>query len=161
MKKLTIYITGVYIAVATWLATPTVMEWVQDHEYTPVTQLDAGGSDEQWEFLKDYALLIQYAEDSGYKLTAGELYRTMYQQRKYVRDGLSWTYNSYHLKRKAGDFNLFINGKYITHKEAYKPLGIYWESLSPKNRWGGRFNDSPHMERMDRERTEKENNKGL
>ena len=149
MKKVFVILLTGYAIVATWLAIPTVMEWQQDNEYTTPTALDGSGSDEQWEFLKDYALLIQYAEAQGYKLTAGELYRTMYQQKKYVRDGLSWTYNSYHLKRKAGDINLFIDNKYKTDKQSYADLGTYWESLNPKNRWGGRFNDSPHFERRD------------
>ena len=149
MKKLINIINGVYLVVATWLAVPTVMEWAQDYEYTAPVALDAGGSDEQWKFLQDYAKLIQYAEDIGYKLTAGELYRTMYQQRYYVRHGLSWTYNSYHLKRKGGDLNLFVKGKYVTDCHYYEVLGDYWESLSPKNRWGGRFNDCPHFERRD------------
>jgi hypothetical protein len=109
--------------------------------------VDATTSDDQWNFLQDFAELILWAKSKGYKLTAGELYRTMYQQRYYVAKGLSWTYNSKHLKRKAGDLNLFIDGKYQTSKEAYRPLGLYWESLNPKNRWGGRFNDAPHFER--------------
>jgi len=150
MKILVRIFVGIYIVVATWLAIPSVMEYVQDNQYTDTTvSLAASGSDEQWEFLKDYAKLINHADELGYKLTAGEIYRTMYQQRKYVRDGLSWTYNSYHLKRKAGDLNLFVNGKYQTSKASYAILGTYWESLSPKNRWGGRFNDAPHFERRD------------
>lgn len=154
MKALLLFVLGVYIIVTTWLAVPTILEWVQDKEYSKDYKelLGAGASDQQWAFLKDYAKLIEFADEQGYKLTAGELYRTMYQQKKYVRDGLSWTYNSYHLKRKAGDLNLFVNGKYQTSKSSYAILGRYWESLDPKNRWGGRFNDAPHFERMDRAR---------
>jgi len=145
MRKLTLLLAGIYVVVATWLAIPTVKVMMED--YVEEHTLEAGLSDEQWEFLKDVALLIQYAEDNGYKLTGGELYRTMYQQRYYVAHGLSWTYNSYHLKRLAIDFNLFIDGKYTTKRQDYMSLGIYWETLHPKNRWGGRFNDSPHFER--------------
>jgi len=145
MKALVRLLLGVYLIIATYLAYPSFMIMIQDESTQAV--VDASQSDEQWEFLKDYAKLIQWAERHGYKLTAGELYRTMYQQRYYVAKGLSWTYNSKHLKRKAGDLNLFIDGKYITSKEAYRPLGEYWESLDSKNRWGGRFNDAPHFER--------------
>ena len=147
MKKLSLIMTGIYIVVATWLAIPTVMEWQQDYEYHPRLNLEASGSEEQWEFLKDYAKLIEYADTLGYKLTAGELYRTMYQQRRYVRDGLSWTYKSYHLERKAGDLNLFVYDKLTYKKSDYQILGEYWESLDPHNRWGGRFNDAQHFER--------------
>jgi len=148
MKTLTIWLMGIMLVVTSWLSIPTVLEWQQDNEYTEVNQaLEAGLSDQQWEFLKDYAQLIQYADSIGYKLTAGELYRTMYQQKRYVRDGLSWTYNSKHLTRKAGDVNLFVNGVYQTSCEAYEVLGTYWESLDSKNRWGGRFKDCPHFER--------------
>jgi len=115
----------------------------------PSPGLDAGLSDEQWEFLKDVSKLIQYANENGYKLTGGELYRTMYQQRYYVANGLSWTYNSYHLKRLAIDLNLFVDGKYTTKCKDYEPLGEYWESLNPKNKWGGSWHskDCPHLER--------------
>ena len=118
-------------------------------------------SDEQWEFLKDFAILINYADVQGYKLTVGELYRTMYQQRHYIKVGLSQTYNSRHLKRRAGDLNLFINGKFCGYsndrecQEAYKDLGSYWKSLNPKNVWGGDWKsivDEPHFERGYKER---------
>jgi hypothetical protein len=139
------YIYICIICVLSIFAWPTV-EVMLDSD-TPT--LEAGQSDDQWEFLKDYAKLIQYADEQGYKLTAGEVYRTKYQQRYYLTHGLSWTMNSYHLKRKAADINLFIDGKYVTEKSAYLPLGVFWEGLHPKNRWGGRFNDAPHFERRD------------
>ena len=99
-------------------------------------------SDEQWEFLQDFGKLIKWCADSGYKITAGELYRTLDQQQIYVDKGLSWTLDSYHMKRLAADVNLFVDGVYVgdlSHQEqevAYKPLGDYWEYLNPKNKWG-------------------------
>ena len=131
------------------LAVPTVLTFFDTYPKSP---LDAGQSDEQWKFLQDYAKLIEYAKDKGYKLTAGELYRTMYQQRYYVTHGLSWTYNSKHLRRKAGDLNLFIDGRYRTSCTDYEALGSYWESLDVKNKWGGHWHstkDCPHFERRD------------
>ena len=112
------------------------------------TSLEAGMSDEQWEFLQDEAELVAYAAEMGYKLTAGEMYRTLYQQRENVRKGVSWTYNSKHLKRLAVDFNLLVDGHLAQHLDDYRELGVYWESLSENNRWGGRFKDAPHFERM-------------
>jgi len=109
-------------------------------------------SDKQWLFLLDIAKLIQYADTKGYKLTGGEAYRTMYQQEKYLADGLSKTLDSQHLKRLAMDFNLFIDGDIQWNlSDEWKVLGAYWESLSKENEWGGnwRFLDVPHFQRND------------
>ena len=43
------------------------------------------------------------------------------------------------------------DGKIIWDKAILAPLGEYWESLHPKNRWGGNFSnlvDCPHFERV-------------
>ena len=106
--------------------------------------------DEQWEFLKDIAKLITYADEMGLLLTAGEAYRTAYQQKHYIDTGRSQTMKSKHLKRLAMDFNLFVDGNLTWELEAYQPLGDYWESLNPKNQWGGNwksFKDVPHFQR--------------
>lgn len=105
---------------------------------------------EQAAFVRDVAKLILYAEEMGYELTFGETYRTAYQQREYLRTGKSLTMNSMHLKRLAVDFNLFIGGNISWEIYDFEPLGAYWESLDPRNRWGGRFKnfkDVPHFER--------------
>jgi hypothetical protein len=105
-------------------------------------------SDEQWAFLQDVARLITFCAEHGMKLTGGELFRTVEQQKIYVDTGLSKTMDSKHLKRLAIDLNLFIDGKYRTDKEAFKLPAEYWASLSPKNvsgyDWGWDFN---HWER--------------
>lgn len=105
---------------------------------------------EQAAFLQDAAALIQYAAQHGWTITAGELYRTPEQQDIYVKTGRSKTNNSYHLKRLAIDLNFFKDGKLIYDVQALKPLGQFWESLNPKNSWGGNwssFKDVPHFER--------------
>jgi hypothetical protein len=122
-------------------------------------------SDHQWEFLKDVAKLIQFAEERGIKLTAGEMYRTNDQQILYYTghslnysngtvnvvpaEKRSWTMNSNHLRRLAVDFNFFIDGELTYNKEDLKEVGSYWVSLNPSNRWGGNFShpDVPHFER--------------
>lgn len=109
-----------------------------------------GMVNEQWAFLQDVALLINKAKELNITLTAGEMYRTPEQQKIYFDTGKSKTMNSNHLKRLAVDFNFFINGKLTYDLAVIKPLGIYWESLNTKNRWGGNFTslkDSPHFER--------------
>ena len=105
---------------------------------------------EQAAFLLDAAKLIQYATEQGWVVTGGELFRTAEQQQIYVRTGRSKTMNSNHLKRCAIDLNFFRDGKLVWDKAQLAPLGAFWESLNPKNRWGGNFKslvDVPHFER--------------
>jgi hypothetical protein len=94
-------------------------------------------SQEQAAFLLDACKLIQYATEQGFMVTGGELARTPEQQAIYV-------------KRCAIDLNFFKDGQIIWDKGILAPLGAYWESLHPKNRWGGNFKslvDCPHFER--------------
>jgi hypothetical protein len=107
-------------------------------------------SQEQAAFLLDACKLIQYATGQGWMVTGGELSRTPEQQAIYVKTGRSKTLNSIHLKRCAIDLNFFKDGKIIWDKQMLAPLGEYWESLHPKNRWGGNWKslvDCPHFER--------------
>jgi len=121
----------------------------------------------QWEFVRDIAKLITFAEKHGIMLTFGEAFRTQDQQKlNYYgyevqlndqeigfkkKEPTSWTLQSQHLKRLAVDFNFFVKGKLTYKKEDVQLLGDYWESLNPKNRWGGNWltPDTPHFERLD------------
>jgi len=105
---------------------------------------------EQAAFLQDTCKLIQYATAQGWMVTGGELYRTPEQQEIYLKTGRSKTMAINHLKRCAIDLNFFKDGKLTWDKAQLAPLGAYWESLDPKNRWGGNFKsliDVPHFER--------------
>lgn len=109
---------------------------------------------EQNAFLSDVARLIVYAQSTGLVITAGELYRPQEMQEIYYKTGKSNTLNGQHQKRLAIDINFFkiINNKMVlTYQyENIEPIGIFWESLNVKNRWGGRFKklvDTPHFER--------------
>ena len=105
---------------------------------------------EQAAFLQDVCKLLQYASGLGWVVTGGELYRTPEQQEIYLKTGRSKTMASNHLKRCAIDLNFFKDGTLIWDKAQIAPLGAYWESLNPKNRWGGNFRslvDVPHFER--------------
>ena len=107
-------------------------------------------SDEQAAFLLDACNLIRYATEQGFKVTGGEMFRTAEQQAIYVQTGRSKTLHSNHLRRLAIDLNFFKEGQIIWDKGILAPLGAYWESLHPKNRWGGNFKslvDCPHFER--------------
>ena len=106
--------------------------------------------DEQSAFLLDMCKLIQYATQQGWVITGGELFRTAEQQEIYFKTGRSQTMASKHLRRCAIDLNFFKDGKLVWDKTALAPVGAYWESLNPKNRWGGNFKslvDVPHFER--------------
>ena len=105
---------------------------------------------EQAAFLLDVCKLIQYATEQGFVVTGGELARTVEQQQIYVKSGRSKTMNSIHLKRCAIDLNFFKDGKLTYDIKALTPVGKYWESLHPKNQWGGfwkSFKDVPHFQR--------------
>lgn len=105
---------------------------------------------EQADFLLDVARLINQATAMGFVVTGGELFRTPEQQKIYMETGRSKTMNSNHLKRCAIDLNFFEGGKLIYDIPKLKPVGDFWESLHPKNSWGGNwksFKDVPHFER--------------
>ena len=106
------------------------------------------------------ARLVLWASENGYKLTQGDAYRDPRGHGKKGQGSGCAGYsssNSQHKDRMACDFNLFIEsdigsdgfpvgGQYAQDSAAYKPLGVYWESLHPACRWGGRFNDGNHFE---------------
>ncbi len=135
---------------------------------------------EQWLFVQDVYTLIFKAKELGYILTFGEAWRpksqawinslpaesTLIGQSKnmgekfYFGDfvGGVGIAHSKHMDRLAIDFNIFKaeDTSRICTVEETRPIGEYWESLSPKNRWGGDFHgktwfntrsDAPHFER--------------
>jgi len=92
----------------------------------------------QSQFVKMIVLLIVKAEELGYELTFGATYRSIEEATKLGKP------NSVHTLKLAVDFNLFKNGSYLKSTKSHEPLGIYWESLSPLCRWGGRWGDGNH-----------------
>lgn len=107
-------------------------------------------SSEQAAFLLDACKLIQRATELGWTVTGGELLRTPEQQEIYFKAGKTKTMQSNHLRRLALDLNFLKNGQPVWDKARLQPVGDYWESLNPMNRWGGNFKslpDTPHFER--------------
>lgn len=105
---------------------------------------------EQHAFLQNVCQLLAKAYELGFMVTGGELARTLEQQQLHVKAGRSKTMASNHLRRLAIDLNFFREGKLVQTKEGLQQLGDFWESLNPKNRWGGNwrsFVDCPHFER--------------
>lgn len=113
--------------------------------------------DAQREFTQDIADLIDFIYDSGYECTFGDAYRD---PRVFGKMGKKNTitsedasYPSYgraksaHKQRLAIDLNLFKDGIYLSHTEAHRPFGEFWEGIHPDNVWGGRFDDGNHYSR--------------
>ena len=104
-------------------------------------------STKQQLFTKHIGSLIHFATLKGYGLTFGDAFRD---SRVFGQVGEKKSYssaNSNHKQRLAVDFNLFVDGEYITdgNHPAYQELGIYWESLDKMCAWGGRFKDANHF----------------
>jgi hypothetical protein len=55
--------------------------------------------------------------------------------------------NSLHEMRLAKDFNLFVDGKWISMGDSphWARLGALWESMGDDHRWGGRWGDANHF----------------
>ena len=103
-------------------------------------------AEQQAGFACDVAKLINHIFSAGYTCTFGEAFRSAEQAEIYARQGKGIK-NSLHCDRLAVDLNLFKGGQYLSDTDAYQEIGEFWESLSPSNRWGGRFNDGNHFER--------------
>ena len=101
--------------------------------------------EKQRAFTRMIADLIQFAYESGYELTFGDAYRDPRVHGKYGDKGSYSAAKSLHKERLAVDFNLFLNGNWISDgsSEHWQVLGDYWESLGGS--WGGRFNDANHF----------------
>ena len=129
---------------------------------------------EQWAYLRDEARLIDFIYKREYTAIGGERQRSYAEQQRKLDAGLSKAKpgQSQHQKCKASDFDFFDEtGKWLkvpesenfpdqvsyllavrVHKALIKPFGDYWESLDPKNFWGGNFKhlfDPGHFERVD------------
>lgn len=105
---------------------------------------------EQAAFLLDACQLVRHATALGFVVTGGELQRPLEMQEIYVKTGRSKTLKGQHLRKLAIDLNFFVRGELCYDKAALQPVGDYWESLNPKNSWGGNwesFKDLPHFER--------------
>jgi len=75
-------------------------------------------------FTSMVALLIQFAIEQGYEI-------------RFCPEHNEHMLHSLHYIGLAKDFELFLDGKYLTESRAYLPLGLFWEDLG--GTWGGRF----------------------
>ena len=105
-------------------------------------------SEHQQAFAQDAARLILHVPELGYACTLGEALRTTEMAELYAKRGTGIK-NSQHIKKLAIDINLFKDGVYLSDTESHRPFGEWWESLNSLNRWGGRYKDGNHYERME------------
>jgi hypothetical protein len=109
-------------------------------------------SSEQESFAVDIAKLIFFIEAEPFiRARLGEGYRTEYQQKEHVRRGRSKTMDSSHRERLGQDLEFDFKFPPMeswqwfglmnpVHAERYlREIGKYWESLHPRNVWGGNF----------------------
>jgi peptidoglycan hydrolase-like protein with peptidoglycan-binding domain len=109
---------------------------------------------EQAAFLRDVRRLLAFAEEQGFLATAGELERSPEAQAQHLREGRAATMDSMHLRKCAIDLYFFVEEEgrtaWVHSLERLEAIGAHWESLDPRNRWGGRHQgalDLAHFER--------------
>lgn len=92
-------------------------------------------------------------KQSTYDFGITEGLRTKERQEQLVKDGKSKTMNSYHLKGKAIDVVIYINGKISWDLKYYKELNDLVQKIAKekgyKITWGGNWKslvDGPHFQ---------------
>lgn len=98
-------------------------------------------------------IFLKGISNSPYDFKITEGIRTLKRQQELFRLGKSKTLNSYHLKGKAVDIVVIINGKVIWDHKYYKEVAEHIKKigsdLGHKITWGGdwkTFQDSPHFQ---------------
>lgn len=106
---------------------------------------------EQELFMQDVSKLLVFIHSCGYEIRGGELFRPAQMQKIYLSTGKSKIAVSNHQKKLAIDLHIFnSDGYWLKSVKELEPIGMFWESLHPSNRWGGHFKtfiDCPHFER--------------
>lgn len=101
-------------------------------------------------FAFDVAKLLAHIQSRGLYVSFADAYRDPAMAAIYAKKGIGIK-DSLHCKRMAIDLNVFDhNGNYMTEDNpTYEELGLFWESLNPANRWGGKFErrDLDHFQR--------------
>lgn len=119
-------------------------------------------SDHQAEFTQDLAHLIRFTAASGrYRVRLSYAERSLEEQERLHREnprGAAPAGKSQHNSRLAADLILdrLVDGRWEWQSStaAYQAMGVQWETMSIFNRWGGRFSDGNHFERLTSPRRE-------
>lgn len=101
-------------------------------------------SDAQFIFSKNVAVFLHWLTVHHIKWTIGEVWRRAPTQKWLLKKGWTRVLKGQHTKKKAIDIsvyvedNLYVPLKNITENyPLILPIGEFWQSLHPKNRWGG------------------------
>ena len=89
-------------------------------------------------FARLLARLILRAEELGFEVTLGEIWRSPETVQLYSELGKG-SASSLHPLKLAADINLFRDGRYLSSTESHRELGEWWERQHELCRWGGRF----------------------
>ena len=120
-------------------------------------------SDHQAAFTADVARLIRMVRmmHRDYRVRLDYAKRSVEEQQRLIDAGISTisrAENSQHVKGLAVDLILDAkenNGwEWVQDGDKYRFLGARWEAMSLWNRWGGRWGDGNHFERLERVRDE-------
>lgn len=99
-------------------------------------------------FTANVTKFLTWCEVNNYSIAIDQVKRTQAEADLNAASGAGIS-NSLHLLGLAIDLLLYDkNGNYLTDKASYQPLGDYWKTLDPLNRWGGDFTthiDSDHF----------------
>ena len=96
--------------------------------------------DYQLLFAKLFGLLMMKAQQMGYGVVLGEIYRSPEEVRRLAGVGIGHP-KSLHGLCLAGHLELFEGRTYLEKTVDYMPLGEWWEQQHSLCRWGGRFTD--------------------
>lgn len=99
--------------------------------------------DKQILFGQLFPLLIIHAQQLGFQVVIGQVWRSSKESRQMVADGKG-IHPSLHEHCLAGHLELFDDDEYVTSTDTHRPLGEWWEKQHELCRWGGRFGDGNH-----------------
>ena len=120
-------------------------------------------SDHQAAFTSDIARLIRLVPliKPGHRVRLLEVQRTIERQIRLIGAGSSWVDDAAtapHVEKRAADLALDRRAgsgwTWLADTADYKDLGVQWERFSTHNRWGGRYGDGNHFERLKSPRVE-------
>lgn len=101
--------------------------------------------EEQSNFARAVARLIDKAFEMGYEVTLGDAFRDPRLHGEFGTKSGYGAASSFHKMRLAIDLNLFKDGQFLRSTEDHRPLGEWWMAEFPgKACWGGKFNDGNH-----------------
>ena len=93
----------------------------------------------QWRHTRCVALLILYMIEKGYNPRQAQAKRSKEEAKRLGKE------DSVHTLYLATDIDLFdSDGQYLSRTEDHTEFGLFWESLDPDARWGGRWDDGNH-----------------